>query len=187
MPCATRSPPPLDAAQWTPTIASKSPTATSTQLLDAAAKAIVTRAVCAELSHGESAVVKQWFRYTPPEQVARRSDSSCTAGGAPRTPRGALTDMRTSINGAWAEAGKSRPTAGVSWPCAALQTTRVRLHDYCVPLARFGHAPPNQTLWHRGVSLLGNEMHIDNFHHFNRDLCAVVLEPLVCSAARRGC
>lgn len=62
------------------------------------------------------------------------------------------------------------PDAGVGRACASLQSRRVRLHDYCIPASRFAHAPANTTVWRRGVALLGNELHTDNFHHFNRDL-----------------
>ena len=79
--------------------------------------------------------------------------------------------MTTGMHGAWLEAGElaTLPDGGASIPCAVLQQRRLRRHDYCLPAARFDHAPPSETLWVRGLALIGNELHISNFHHFNRD------------------
>ena len=133
-------------------------------------QAIVTSRLCAELLPQMGSVlapsVKSWFRWTPRPGDSEAAKSSCSPGGAPWTPRGALTSMATGVHGAWREDA----LAGVSVPCAALQQRKLRLHDYCLPmLATFGHAPPESTYWWRGVALIGNELHTDNFHHFNRD------------------
>lgn len=74
--------------------------------------------------------------------------------------------MVTGVHGGWREDG----SAGISVPCSALQRRNLRLHDYCLPMsATFRHAPPEDTYWWHGTALVGNELHIDNFHHFNRD------------------
>jgi hypothetical protein len=147
----------------------------SRQHLDATAKAIVTTKACAKLNDAKTDV-KGWFRWMPSSDSNlghMSAASTCSEGGAPHTARGSLAKLRlTGVHGAWAEAGEALPDAGVGRPCAALQQQRVRPHDYCLPMARFAHAPANETIWH-GVALVGNERHTDNFHHFNRDMLFV--------------
>lgn len=143
------------------------PGAASEQIVLPADQVIVTSKVCAEtLKNGG---VRSWFRWAPHAWSGGDSSSSaCTSGGTPPGPRGALSGLRTGIHGAWSE-GEAVPEAGLGVPCTSLQQRRLRRHDYCLPASKFAHAPPNETLWRRGATLVGNELHIDNFHHFNRD------------------
>ena len=162
--------PPFDELAWREVLRQNSdPNVPSAQHLDPSAKAIVTSKVCAELA--PSGRVRRWFRWAPAGfTVAAMATSTCSPNGASTRPRGELTTMLTGVHGSWSEAGEELPEAAVSRPCAALQERQLRLHDYCLPAARFEHAPPSETTWRRGVALIGNEAHTDNFHHFNRDM-----------------
>ena len=140
----------------------------SEQHVLAADKSILTTKLCAELGPGNTRA-RRWFRWAP-SSANHASTSTCSAGGAP------LSTWRALHNDDWhawrvARSRRARDAAdgGASIPCAVLQQRWLRRHDYGLPAARFDHAPPAETLWVRGLALIGNELHISNFHHFNRD------------------
>jgi hypothetical protein len=136
-----------------------SQSAPSAQEIFAEEKAIVTTRTC--FNHS----VRKWFRWMGADaQPPRGAKSACGESGTPLTPRGAVTTLLTGTHGLWIEAGDLLHTAGLGVPC------KVRRHDYCLPAARFAHAPPSETIWRRGITLVANEIHTDNFHHFNRDM-----------------
>lgn len=87
-----------------------------------------------------------------------------------------MSEMLTGVHSAWREARAAAAGsdalrgAALGVPCRTAQQRRLRVHDYCLPAVRFEHAPAHETTWHRGVVVIGNERHITNFHHFNRDV-----------------
>lgn len=143
-------------------------------------QAIVTTKVCTEVVPRTGAA-KGWFRWAPAGSSSDDALGTCSPGGAPKTPRGSLSTMLTGVHGGWRESQpwlEGEAKAGIVVPCEDLQQRRLRPHDYCLPMApRFSHAPPEETHWWRGVALVGNELHIDNFHHFNRGGLAVSHDP----------
>lgn len=135
----------------------------SVQQLFAEEKAILTTRVC--LEHAS----RHWFRWVD-AHAQRTSGSACTEGSTPTTPRGARTTLVTGTHGRWMDVGSMLDHAGISVPCASLQPQFLRRHDYCLPAARFAHASADAAVWRRGFALVANELHTENFHHFNRDM-----------------
>ena len=50
-----------------------------------------------------------------------------------------------------------------------MQQAKARRHDYCLTTWPFDTAPHAETYWRKGLFLIGNEPHLENFHHANRD------------------
>ena len=136
--------------------------AASEQRVFGAEQLIVTTNLCAELepqTRRNTTIVRRWFRHSPSPRLEHKSD------WCQDTRKGQRTAHQTGVHSSWVE---TEQNVGIGVPCALLQASRVIRHDYCVNMP-FGAAPEGEALWRRGLFLLGNEPHLENFHHANRD------------------